>query len=77
MKFKLSNYNKPANRKWKQIADIALYGLTLELPIIAALPLDEKMKLWITFGITQLTVLFKLVSKFTTDETTVDPDVYS
>jgi hypothetical protein len=69
---KLSNLNKPSHPNWKKIADIALYMLMAELPIITMLPVSDTTKLWITLGLTQGTVLIKAISKFTLDPDYVD-----
>jgi hypothetical protein len=74
MELRLKNYNKPTNRRLKLIADIALFALTLELPIITTLPVSEDVRFWIGFAVAELTVLFKLISKFTADDTVHYPD---
>lgn len=69
---KLSNLGKPSNPKYKKLADIALYMLMAELPIVAILPVSDTTKLWITLGLTQATVLVKAITKFTLDPNYVD-----
>ena len=72
---KLSNLGKPSHPKWKKIADIALYMLMAELPVVAMLPVSDTAKLWITLGLTQGTVLIKAITKFTLDPEYVDTDI--
>lgn len=64
---KFSNLNKPSNKKWKAVADFFLYTLPLYLTAIMAIPLNEDLKLWLTFGITIITVTLKGFSKFTAE----------
>jgi hypothetical protein len=68
MTLKLDNLGKPSNKQWKRIADFFLFSLPLYLSAIMALPLKEELKLWLNFGITMLTITFKAVSKFTSEE---------
>jgi hypothetical protein len=68
MTLKLDNLSKPSNKQWKRIADFFLFTLPLYLSAIMALPLKEELKLWLNFGITMLTITFKAVSKFTSEE---------
>lgn len=68
MELKTSNWNKPSNKKWKLLADVMLYSLIGQLPILAALPIDETLKIWIGFGLAELILIFKVISKFTQDE---------
>lgn len=71
----VSNLGKPADPKYKKWADIALYMLMAELPIVAILPVSDTAKLWITLGLTQATVIIKAISKFTLDPNYVDSDI--
>ena len=64
----LSNLSKPDNKKWKLIADVALYILPLELVAVANLPFSDNTIFWVGFGLTQLTVIFKAISKFTSED---------
>lgn len=68
MTLKVSNLSKPSNKQWKAVADFFLFTLPLYLSAILALPIDESVKLWLNFGITMLTITFKAVSKFTSEE---------
>jgi predicted phosphoadenosine phosphosulfate sulfurtransferase len=68
MTLKYKNLNKPSNKKWKAIADFFLYSLPLYLGAVMALPVSDNIKLWITFGITIITVTLKGISKFTSEE---------
>jgi hypothetical protein len=72
MTLNLDNINRPSHPKWKKIADIALYMLMAELPLVAMLPTSDTVKLWITLGLTQTTVIIKAISKFTLDPDYVD-----
>jgi predicted phosphoadenosine phosphosulfate sulfurtransferase len=65
---KYENLSKPSNKKWKAVADFFLFTLPLYLSAILALPIKESTKLWLNFGITMLTITFKAVSKFTSEE---------
>lgn len=65
----IDNLKKPDNKKWKLIADIALYILPIELVAVTSLPLSASAVYWIGFTLTQATVIFKAISKLTTDET--------
>lgn len=67
--FKVENLNKPSNKKWKMIADIALYVTPFIITAIMGLPLSDNMQKWVIFGVTMLSIVFKAISKFTTDET--------
>jgi predicted phosphoadenosine phosphosulfate sulfurtransferase len=63
-----SNINKPSNKKWKAVADFFLYTLPLYLTALIAAPVNENLKLWITFGITIVIVSLKGFTKFTSNE---------
>lgn len=71
--FKLENFNKPSNRKWKSIADFFLFTLPLYLGAILALPVSEDVKLWLNFGVTIVTITLKGLSKFTAEESIPQP----
>ena len=71
--FKLENFNKPSNRKWKSIADFFLFTLPLYLGAILALPVSEDVKLWLNFGVTMVTITLKGLSKFTAEESIPQP----
>jgi predicted phosphoadenosine phosphosulfate sulfurtransferase len=64
---KLANLNKPSNKRWKSVADFFLYTLPFYLTAIMAVPISEDLKLWITFGITMVTISLKGFTKFTTE----------
>ena len=68
MKLKVENLSKPSNKKWKAIADIFLYTLPLYLGAVMTLPISDNIKLWVTFGVTFLTVTLKGLTKFTSNE---------
>lgn len=68
MGLKIENLKKPSNKKFKAIADFFLYSLPLYLGAIIALPISEDLKLWITAGITFITVTLKGLSKFTSED---------
>jgi len=65
---KFSNISKPSNKKWKSVADFFLYTLPLYLTAIIAAPLNEDVKLWLTFILTIIIVTLKGFSKFTAEE---------
>ena len=75
MNLQLNNLGKPSHPKWKKIADIALYMLLAEIPIVATLPLSDNTKLWITLGLTQATILIKAITKFTINPDYVEPSI--
>lgn len=67
----IQNLNKPDNKKWKLIADIALYSLPLLTGIVVTAPISDNMQKWVLVLLNVLIIGFKTVSKFTTeDETT-------
>jgi predicted phosphoadenosine phosphosulfate sulfurtransferase len=68
MNLSVDNLQKPSNKKWKAIADFFLYSLPLYLGAVMALPVSEEIKLWVTFGITILTVTLKGLTKFTSED---------
>jgi predicted phosphoadenosine phosphosulfate sulfurtransferase len=65
---KFSNINKPSNKKWKAIADFFLFTLPLYLTAIMALPIDENIKLWVTFIVTIIVISLKGFTKFTAED---------
>ena len=65
----LTNLKKPDNKKWKLIADIALYSLIPIIPLVASMPISDNAQKWIIVGINLLVIGFKALSKFTSDET--------
>jgi hypothetical protein len=67
---KLSNVNQPSNKKWKFIADIALYSLLPIIPIVASMPISDNAQKWIIVAINFLVIGFKAVSKFTSEDGT-------
>ena len=68
---KISNLDRPSNKKWKLVADILIYGLIPELTIIATIDtLAIEQKFWIAFAIAQFSLISKVISKFT-----AEPDV--
>lgn len=69
MNLQIDNLQKPSNKKWKAVADFFLYTLPLYLGAVMALPISDSIKLYITFGITIVTVTIKGLSKFTAEET--------
>lgn len=68
MNIGIDNLQKPSNKKWKTAADFFLYSLPLYLVALMAMPLEEKLKLWLNFGVTIIIVTLKGFSKFTTNE---------
>lgn len=66
--FKVENLNKPSNKKWKMIADVMLYALPFLSTAILTIPLSDNAQKWILFGVNVVIIVFKAISKFTTDE---------
>lgn len=67
--FSTDNLSKPSNRKWKSIADFFLFTLPLYLGAMMTIPIDEELKLWISFGLTMVVITLKGLSKLTAEET--------
>jgi hypothetical protein len=63
----VDNFNKPSNKKWKLVGDILVYALIPELGIILSLPISPVIKLWISVTIAELSLVSKLITKFTLD----------
>lgn len=68
MNLKLENLKKPSNAKWKLLADICLYSLMLINPVIVTAGFDDNTTKWLLFGANLLVVVFKTISKFTSNE---------
>lgn len=62
-----SNLKKPDHKKWKLIADIALYSLPFLTTAIMTMPVADNTQKWIIFLINTSIVGFKALSKFTSD----------
>jgi hypothetical protein len=75
IQLKLSNFNKPSNKKLKLIADILLYSLPAYSLVIAASGLPEPVKLWTNFVIGFVVVTAKALTKFTAEEVIEIPPV--
>ena len=65
---KLSNLERPSNKRWKSIADFFLYTLPLYLGAIMALPIPEELKMWLNFAVSIAVISLKGLSKFTSNE---------
>lgn len=65
----IQNLQKPDNKKWKLIADIALYSLPLLTGVVVTIPVSDNIQKWILVVFNVLIVGFKTISKFTSDET--------
>lgn len=66
-----SNLNKPSNKRWKLVGDIMVFGLIPELGIIATIEsLSPEQKFWIAFAVAQVSLISKLITKFTSEEVT-------
>lgn len=65
---KISNLSKPSNKRWKSVADFFLYTLPLYLTAILTLPISENIKLWLSFGVTMVTITLKGFTKFTSEK---------
>lgn len=63
MALTLDNLKKADNPKLKKIADIVLYILPLEIGAIMAAPFGETTKLWLIFGLTEISIIVKAISK--------------
>jgi len=68
MILKLENLTKDSNKTWKLIADIMLYSLVMVNPVVISAGLSDETTKWILFSVNMLIVLFKTVSKFTSNE---------
>ena len=67
MELKISNLTKPSNKKFKLIADIALYALPFYLSAVMLLDIPEDVKMWVNFGTTMVIVTLKAITKFTSE----------
>lgn len=65
----IQNLQKPDNKKWKLIADIALYSLPLLTGVVVTIPVSDNIQKWILVVFNVLIVGFKTISKFTSEET--------
>ena len=65
---KLSNFNKPSNKKWKLVADSLLYALPAYTLLITVSPLPENIRLWSNFIISATVITIKAVTKLTAEE---------
>jgi hypothetical protein len=69
MKLSVENLDKPSNKKFKLIADIALYTLPLYSGAIAVLASSAPVfALWTNFIISLVVITLKAVTKFTAEE---------
>ena len=75
MQLKVSNFNKPSHKKLKLIADTMLYALPLFMGGVTQLPLNDTQIKWVMFGLSTLIVVFKTISKFTSDEVETGEEV--
>jgi hypothetical protein len=66
--FSTNNLNKPDHKLLKQIADIALYTLPLYVTVVLGMPISDNTQKWIIVGLNTTVVIFKAITKFTTDE---------
>ena len=68
---KLSNLDKPSDKRWKRVADYLLFtGLpAVNIFFLAVQPVSAEFSLWGAGISTLLITLFKGGSKFTADET--------
>lgn len=67
MNFKLDNYNKPSNKKWKLVGDICLTAIPVYIPIILALPINEEIKLLVNSLCAFILATIKIISNFTSE----------
>lgn len=68
MNLSINNFNKPSNKIWKLVADTALYSLALFNPVIISAGFDDNVTKWLLFVVNTLVVVFKTISKFTSNE---------
>lgn len=66
--FSKNNLKKPDHKLLKQIADIALYTLPLYTTVILSMPIPDNTQKWLIVGINTAIVIFKAITKFTTNE---------
>ena len=69
MNLKFSNYNKPSQPLYRNIGDMCLFAIPLYLSILAPLPIDNILKLWIGGGLGFMLATVKIITKFTIDST--------
>lgn len=65
----IQNLKKPDNKKWKLIADVALYSLPLLTGVVVTIPVSDNIQKWILVLLNVLIIGFKTISKFTSEET--------
>ena len=68
MNLSINNFNKPSNKIWKLVADTALCSLALFNPVIISAGFDDNVTKWLLFVVNTLVVVFKTISKFTSNE---------
>lgn len=68
MNLSVNNFNKQSNKTWKLVADTALYSLALFNPVIISAGFDDNVTKWLLFGVNTLVIVFKTISKFTSNE---------
>ena len=75
MDLKLSNVNKPSNKSFKLISDVALYTLPLYSGAIMVLSAKHpEFALWFNFITSVIVVTLKGITKFTAEpDATPDP----
>lgn len=72
MKLSIDNLDKPSNKKFKFIADVALYSLPLYSGAIAILASSAPLfALWTNFVISLTVITLKAITKFTAEEVPV------
>jgi hypothetical protein len=75
MTLSIENLDKPSNKKFKLIADIALYTLPLYSGAIAILASSAPVfALWTNFIISFAVITLKAIVKFTAEPTVEVPD---
>ena len=69
MKLSFKNWVKPSNKQLKLYADWVLYSFPLvDTLIITTFP-EGSFKLWLSFFLGIIVILFKTFTKFTSEET--------
>ena len=66
--FNKNNLKKADNKVWKQIADVMLYSLPLLITTTMNMPISDNSQKWVIYGISVTIVVFKAISKFTSNE---------
>jgi hypothetical protein len=77
MNLKFSNYGKPSDPMFKKIGDYCLFAIPLYLPLLASLPLNDNLKLWIGGILGFVLATVKIISKFSINSNFQENDTQS